>query len=220
VVWGYFYADPKDVAWGSENNPEVFAKIWYDAGGRVDVNYFHVSVPDIEVSASYNGVELKATSTTTNRYIRHYYNDNNSNGTSENSEDGIPASGYSPANNPYSYSTVNNLNIGATINTVEAVGSIDAIWVSGGQDTTARGDQVVWGHFYADPNDVSWGSKNNPELFVKIWFDAAGRIDVNYFHVSVPDIEVYSDYISDGTYNNKGTTIMDDRYIRHEYTRQ
>jgi hypothetical protein len=64
---------------------------------------------------------------------------------------------------------------------------------------------------------VTWGSENNPDLFVKIWFDVSGRIDVNYFHVSVPDIDVYSDYPYDGEYDQCGTTTMDYRYIRHEY---
>lgn len=218
VVWGYFYADPDDVSWGSSNNPEVFAKIWYDASGRVDANFFHVSVPDIEVSSTYGNVPLQGMATTTDRYIRLYYNSDGSSGKSVNTEDGIPVTGYAPSHSPQSYAVINGLNIGATINTVESVGSIDAVWSMGGQDTTARGDQVVWGHFYASPDMVSWGSSNNPELFVKIWFDTSGRIDVNYFHVSVPDIEVYSDYISDGIYDNKGTTIMADRYIRHEYT--
>ena len=40
-----------------------------------------------------------------------------------------------------------------------------------------------------------------------------GRVDVNFFHVSVPDIEVYSDLPDDATYDQKGTTIMDNRYI-------
>jgi hypothetical protein len=74
-----------------------------------------------------------------------------------------------------------------------------------------------WEHFYTNPSDVTWGSENNPDLFVKIWFDVSGRVDVNYFHVSVPDIEVYSDLPDDGTYDQKDTTIMDNRYIRHEY---
>jgi len=78
---------------------------------------------------------------------------------------------------------------------------------------------VVWGHFYASPSDVTWGSENNPDLFVKIWFDVSGRVDVNFFHVSVPDIEGYSALPSDGIYDQKGTTIMDNRYIRHEYWR-
>ena len=104
------------------------------------------------------------------------------------------------------------------INTVEK-GRIDGVWRLGGQDTTVRGDQVVWGLFHASPSDVAWGSSNNPDLFVKIWFDLSGRVDVNYFHVSVPDIEVYSDLPDDGIYDQKGTTIMDNRYIRHEYWR-
>lgn len=74
-------------------------------------------------------------------------------------------------------------------------------------------------HFYASPSDVTWGSSNNPDLFVKIWFDVSGRVDVNFFHVSVPDIEVYSDLPDDSVYDQKGTTIMDNRYIRHEYWR-
>ena len=104
------------------------------------------------------------------------------------------------------------------INTVEK-GPINAVWRLGGQDTTTRGDQVVWGHYYASPSDVTWGSQDNPDLYVKIWFDASGRIDVNFFHVSVPDIEVYSDYPNNSSYDQKGTTIMPDRYIRHEFWR-
>ena len=73
--------------------------------------------------------------------------------------------------------------------------------------------------FYASPNDVTWGSENNPDLFMKIWFDVSGRVDVNFFHVSVPDIEVYSDLPDESNYDQKGTTIMDNRYIRHEYLR-
>ena len=87
------------------------------------------------------------------------------------------------------------------------------MWRLGGQDTTSRGDQVVWGHFYASPTDVTWGSQDNPDLFVKIWFDVSGRVDVNFFHVSVPEIEVYSDLPDEGTYDQHGTTIMDNRYI-------
>ena len=55
---------------------------------------------------------------------------------------------------------------------------------------------------------------------MKIWFDVSGRTDVNFFHVSVPDIEGYSDLPNEGAYDQKGTTIMDNRYIRHEYWRQ
>jgi hypothetical protein len=218
VIWGHFYASPNDVTWGSQNNPDLFAKIWFDHCGRLDVNFFHVSVPDIEVYSDYpydGTVDEQGTTTTDRRYIRQYYEGGQSY-SEENYEDGIPAGGYLPAGDPWGLMTINDLRIGSIINTVEK-GPIDAIWKLGGQDTTARGDQVVWGHFYASPSDVTWGSQDNPDLFVKIWFDESGRVDVNFFHVSVPDIEVYSDLPSDGTYDQRGTTIMADRYIKHEY---
>ena len=218
VIWGHFYASPDDVTWGSQNNPDLFVKIWFDHNGRLDVNFFHVSVPDIDVYSdyAYDGTpDEQGTTTMSRRYIRQYY-ENGQSCSEENYEDGAPPSGYSPTGNPSGYSTINDLRIGSIINTVEK-GPIDAVWHLGGQDTTSRGDQVVWGHFYASPNDVTWGSENNPDLFVKIWFDVSGRVDVNYFHVSVPDIEVYSDLPDEGTYDQQGTTILDNRYIRCEY---
>ena len=81
------------------------------------------------------------------------------------------------------------LKIAAVIHTQDK-GSIEALWHYGGEDKTARGDKVIWGFFYADPQTVAWGSDSNPELYVKIWQDVSGRTDVNFFHVSVPDIEV------------------------------
>ena len=220
VIWGHFYASPFDVTWGSENNPDLFVKIWFDVSGRVDVNFFHVSVPDIEVYSDYlydGTYDQQGTTTMDRRYIRQYY-ENGQSYSDENYEDGNPPSGYSPTGNPFGYSTINDLRIGSIINTVEK-GPIDAVWRLGGQDTTSRGDEVVWGHFYASPTDVTWGSQDNPDLFVKIWFDVSGRVDVNFFHVSVPDIEGYSDLADEGTYDQQGTTIMDNRYIRHEYWR-
>jgi hypothetical protein len=218
VIWGHFYASSSDVSWGSKNNPDLFVKVWFDAGGRVDVNFFHVSVPDIAVYSDYvydGNVNEQGVTTLSRRYIRQYY-ENGQSQSEENFEDGTPPGGYSQTGNPTGYSTINNLRIGSIINTEEK-GAIDAVWQLGGQDTTTRGDEVLWGHFYASPTDVTWGSQNNPDLFVKIWFDAGGRIDVNFFHVSVPDIEVYSDYPDDGNYDTKGTTTMDNRYIRQEY---
>jgi len=218
VIWGYFYADPNDVLWGSENNPELFVKIWFDAGGRIDVNYFHVSVPDIDVYSDYlyDGIAGgNGTATLSRRYIRHYY-ENSKSGFDEQYEDGNPLADDLPKGDPAGSHVIDNLRIGAVIHTVEK-GMRDAVWKQGGQDITERGDTVVWGHFYADPADVSWGSPDNPDLFVKIWFDVSGRTDVNFFHVSVPDIEVFSDLTADGKYDEKGTTAMGNRYIRQEY---
>ena len=219
VIWGHFYASPNDVDWGSSDNPELFVKIWLDVDGRVDVNYFHVSVPDINVSSSYNydGIpDVQGTCTMAKRYIRQYY-ENGVSASDEQIEDGQAPSGVLAQGNPAGVSIINNLRIGAIINTVEAAGAIESLWSQGGEATTASGDQVVWGYFYADPNDVSWGSQDNPEIFAKIWFDASGRIDVNFFHVSVPDIDVCSDFPNDSTYDNKGVAITPNRYIRHEY---
>ncbi len=218
-MWGHFYASPDSVNWGSLQNPDLFVKIWFDRSGRVDVNFFHVSVPDIEVYSDFpydESPDEHGMTTLDTRYVRQYYYKGGSY-MEENYEDGDPATGYWPENDPAGYLTINDLRIGAVINTTGGKGSIDAIWQQGGYDTTPGGHQVLWGYFYASPSDVNWGSKNNPDLFVKIWFDVSGRIDVNYFHVSVPDIEVYSDLPTDDSYDRKGTTIMDDRYIRHEF---
>ncbi|RLC19899.1 MAG: hypothetical protein DRI57_06065 [Deltaproteobacteria bacterium] len=217
VIWGYFYASPDDVSWGSKENPDLFVKIWFDASGRTDVNFFHVSVPEIDVYSDYEydgTADEHGITTMSRRYIRQWY-ENGLSHSDESYEDGIASPWYYPSGNPSGYPTVNNLRIGSVINTDG--GPIDAVWYEGGNSLTAGGHEVLWGYFYASPNDVGWGSRNNPDLFVKVWFDASGRVDVNYFHVSVPDIEVYSDLPSDSSYDEKGTTILDDRYIRHEF---
>lgn len=218
VIWGFFYANPEDVKWGSPQNPDVFVKIWFDHRGRLDVNFFHVSVPEIEVFSDYpyDGTpDAHGITTMDRRYIRQYY-ENSSSYMDESYEDGNPPPGYYAWENPSGYFTTSNLRIGAMIDTDEK-GSLEALWHKGGKDTTAEGDSVIWGYFYANPHDVEWGSADNPELFVKIWFDASGRVDVNFFHVSVPNIEIASDFPSDGSYNHKGTAVLDNRYIRHEY---
>jgi hypothetical protein len=228
VIWGYFHADPEDVSWGSVQNPDVYVKIWFDVNGRIYVNYTHFSVPDIYVYSNYPAGQMYTLDghlTMVQRYVQHYYHQqytDSYNATAEIFPE-YPTGGSQPAGNPVGYATLGDLHIGAVIQT-EPNGPhggervpIEARWRLGGQDTTARGDQVMWGFFYADPEDVSWGSRENPDLFVKIWFDAGGRIDVNFFHVSVPDIEVYSDYPGDGNYGQAGTTTKYDRYIRHEY---
>ena len=215
VLWGHFHANPDDVPWGSENNPDIFVKIWFDISGRVDVNFFHVSVPDIEVYSEFGGKSEHGMTTLSARYIRHYYESGQS-GSEEKIEDGNPLAGDLPTGNPAGHPVIDDLKIGAIIKTVEK-GPVNGVWRLGGQDVTSRGDKVLWGHFYANPFDVAWGSMDNPDLFVKIWFDAGGRTDVNFFHVSVPDIEVFSDLPSDGEYDQRGTTILENRYVRQMY---
>jgi len=220
VIWGYFYASPDDVDWGSPENPDLFVKIWFDHSGRLDVNFFHVSVPDIEVYSDYRYdgvVNETGVATESKRYVKHYY-ENGESFVEVNTEDGISPSGYTQEGRPYGYNTINDLKIGAIIHTMER-GPLNATWYLGGSEETSRGDTVLWGYFYAEPYAVSWGSVNNPEIYVKVWFDVSGRIDVNYFHVSVPEIEVYSDYPDDSDYDQTGVTLMTDRYTRHEFRR-
>ncbi len=218
VIWGHFYASPDDVSWGSRQNPDLFVKIWFDRSGRLDVNFFHVSVPAIEVWSDYpydNMPDEHGVTTLSRRYIRHYY-ENGRNDMDVRYENGEPPPDRQPGGNPSGDSLSNDLNIAAVINTDEN-GPIDAVWCKGGEAETEGGHQVIWGYFHADPGEVNWGDEENPDLFVKVWFDVGGRVDVNFFHVSVPDIEVYSALPHDGTYHQKGTTILDNRYIRHEY---
>jgi len=221
VIWGYFYASPGDVVWGDENNPELFVKIWFDRSGRLDINFFHASVPDIDVFSDYPCGNLfkshhgeQGRTTVFQRYIRQSY-ENGQCHSAKQYEDGNSPIGYCPGGNPSGYAVMNGFKIGALIHTRER-GPVEAAWKSGGQSTTRRGDRVNWGHIYADKAEVSWGGEENPELFVKIWSDINGRTDVNFFHASVPDIEVYSGFGGD-MYEQKGTAILNKRYIRHEY---
>lgn len=221
VIWGHFSASPSDVTWGSENNPDLYVKIWFDVSGRVDVNFFHVSVPDIVVYSDYpydGTIDEQGTTTMETRYIRQYYEGGQSH-SDENIEDGLPSSGSLPLEEPVGQAATSALRTGAIINTVEK-GPVEAIWRLGGQDMTERGDHVIWGFYYASPDDVDWGTENNPDLFFKIWFDVSGRIDVNYFHVSVPDIDIFSDYPSSGAYEQMGKAVMASRYVRHEYQKK
>ncbi len=218
VTWGYFHADPDDVNWGSRQNPDLFVKIWFDRNGRLDVNFFHVSVPDIEVWSDYpyDGTpDTHGVTTLTRRYIRQYHEDGG-HFMEARDEDGLPPDLEPPQGNPPGYYAMNDLHVSAVIQTRER-GPLTARWSRGGEEMTADGHHVLWGHFYASPDEVTWGSPDNPDLFVKIWFDASGRVDVNFFHVSVPEIEVYSDFFGDEIYDEIGTTILDNRYIRHEF---
>ncbi len=216
VIWGYFYANPADVSWGSENNPDAFVKVWYDVSGRIDVNFFHVSVPDIEVtSAMSDNVNGQSNVTTmSKRYARHTYGQ----GTPSSELLDTPETpfGLANANPKHNLVAVQDLQIGALIQTQER-GAIEGVWHLGSTGTTARGDQVAWGFFYASPGDVSWGFENNPEVYVKVWYDVvAKRVDVNFFHVSAPDIDVYSGF-SSGNYDNGSRVTTGDRYTRHVY---
>jgi sugar lactone lactonase YvrE len=215
VIWGYFYADSRDVSWGYEQNPDLFVKIWYDHTGRIDVNFFHVSVPDIEVYSAIREISKLSynRSTMNKRYVRHTYKPSENVSEAEvadTAESAILPVKDNPARNPLPFY---NLGVGTLIQTVEK-GAISGVFKLGGSGNTTAGDQVAWGFFYASPTDVNWGSSDNPDAYVKVWVDHNGRIDVNFFHVSVPDIKVTSGH---DRYEKQGLITMSQRYTRHEY---
>lgn len=222
VIWGLFYANPNDVSWGNKENPELFVKVWFDTSGRIDVNFFHVSVPDIQVYSMKNGGELLfATTTLTKRYARHYFESNGQQGTvTENTDQ--PYNVVRTKYNPTQIEEAPDVSMGVLIDTVEK-GEIFAIMEPGGFGYSQRGDVVTWGHFYVAPKDVSWGNPDNPEVFYKLWFDVSGRIDANFFHVSVPDVTVGSQLIEFGDIEKSYTELKFSvintkfRYARHEY---
>ena len=110
----------------------------------------------------------------------------------------------------------------ATINTEEGqTRDVNARFKLGGMANTPGGDKVLWGYFYVDPLDVGWGNLDNPDLYVKVWVDRTGRIDVNYFHVSVPDMRVetglYDDFSKKpvvGSFASSFATV-NNRYVQH-----
>ncbi len=216
VIWGYFYASPNDVDWGVVENPDLFVKIWYDHRGWVDVNFFHVSVPEIEVYSAMAEIKKEAAynrSTMQKRYVRHTYKPQEGVYESE-VVNTVESPVLSVVDNPLRYPMpFYDLGLGTKIQTEER-GAIDGVWRLGGSGRTPRGDEVAWGFFYANPLEVNWGLSDNPDVYVKVWADVNGRIDVNFFHVSVPDIKVYSGHIG---YEKQGVTTMSQRYTRHEY---
>ena len=57
----------------------------------------------------------------------------------------------------------------------------------------------------------------NPDLFVKAWYDVSGAVFLDFFHVSVPDIDVFSELPVSGPYDNQGTSTLANRLIEHRY---
>jgi len=120
-------------------------------------------------------------------------------------------------NNGYREKINNDLTIVAIVDTPDGyTKDVDTVWRYGGASEDGK---AVWGFFYVDPLHVWWGSYNNPELYVKIWFDPSGRIDVNYFHVSYDNILVRTGvaYDDSGGWigDVKGTATRDQRFVQH-----
>ncbi len=220
VIWGYFYANPTEVTWGNENNPDAFVKIWFDTSGRVDVNFFHVSVPNIEVFSCMKPVNNCSPSnhitTQIKRYARHAYKPKeNKLEVAELLNTPVLGSGKVQDDPKHYLLPFQQVELGGIFQLDDGK-TIEGVWKNGGSGTTGRGDQVAWGYFYADPKDVNWGSEQNPDVYVKFWYDnAENRIDVNFFHVSAPNITVYSGRSK--TYGAATIVTEKERYAQHHY---
>jgi hypothetical protein len=127
--------------------------------------------------------------------------------------------------------TQGKLNIDATIldtyDHSEYSGTFQLKWQEILRDATSGGDFVISGYFYADPADVSWGSKANPEVYVKIWFSSNGILNLNFFHVGLFEVQISSLFndkttkeIVGGKDNDKTKISISNpawRYLRHDY---
>ena len=221
IIWGYFYADPSDVSWGDSQNPELFVKIAI-LNDWVNVNYFHVTRPDIMVYTDYpydGNVDAADTATgpessqPSYRFIEHTFENNVLTNKRRLFEDGNPPAGDYVTGSPTGTMIDNGLlRIGSIIKPTGM--SFNGRWKLGGTVETPL--KIIWGYFYADPSDVSWGDSQNPELFVKI-ANQGSWINVNYFHVSGATIETYSSKTPSGSYQNGGTAGLDNRFIEFTY---
>jgi hypothetical protein len=219
AIWGYLYADPNIFDWADKNNPEVFVKVWFDPSGRIDVNFFHVSGSEIRVEVlsglKDNQAGEASIVTAQERYARHVFE---SNGSTRAELLDTPDKGFvKSSGTPRAHGLpVKTAQIGAVIHT-EDKGDLQAAWHLGGSSTTSRGDEVAWGFFYADPSQIGWGFENNPDVYVKVWYDAQDkRLDVNFFHVSAPNISVYSG-ATPSRYDSMTRITTRERYTRHHY---
>ncbi len=209
MIWGYFHANPNDVSWGDEENPDVFVKIQIDREGTF-VDFFHVSVPDINVFSDCpydDAVDKRDTTTMTRRHVRQSYETSQRGNSEPKMRDSHSPHPAKSAEFQFAHSDF-RIRAGAVIHTDQ--GTTDATWHFGGQNTLPRGDQSFWGYFCS-------GKKENPDVFVKLWLDACGSIDVNFFQASASDIEVHSKFSKDDQHKNQTTRIADDKYVRHVY---
>jgi hypothetical protein len=92
-------------------------------------------------------------------------------------------------------------------------------WKMIGTDIMESGDQVVSGYFYADPDDFSYGSEYNPELFVKIYIDVNGWCNIAFNHVSVDPISIDSRHIrsASSVMERTGIATLSKRLVEHQY---
>jgi hypothetical protein len=99
-----------------------------------------------------------------------------------------------------------------------AAGDFTLIWKEVGRDSTPSGDKVVSGYFYADPAEFAYGSRYNPEVFVKIYAAANGWANIAFNHVTVDNVDIYSAHQYEGSPEQSGIVTLDSRLAEHSYT--
>ena len=212
VISGYFYADPNDFAYGSQYNPELFVKIYVATNGWCNIAFNHVTVDNVDVYSAhyYAGSPMQSTTATlTHRLVEHQYN-------GVGIDTALQTLGEGSATSSSGYTLTSDLWAKAILQ--PATGSVNLIWKEVGTDTTPSGDRVVSGYFYADPDDFTYGSVYNPEVFVKVYIAANGWANIAFNHVTVDDVDLSSAHEFSGLADQSGTAKLDSRLVEHQYT--
>ena len=214
VVSGYFYADPKDFAYGSQYNPEAFVKVYVASNGWANIAFNHVTVDEIDVLSANNftgQADQSGVADLNNRLVEHQYTDVSLD--PESASGGSPSSAV-PSGGGYSIGS----NLWSSARLITSVGNIVLVWKEIGTDITPSGDKVISGYFYADPKDFAYGSPANPEAFVKIYIATNGWANIAFNHVTVDRIQIDSAHNYAGSPNQSGTVTMAGRLLEHQYT--
>ena len=209
VISGYFYADPKDFAYGSEFNPELFVKIYIAKNGWCNIAFNHVTVDYVSVYSMSGGESQSSTATLNTRLVEHQYN-----GVSIDSSLQITGETINTSSNQ-GYILSSGLWAKAVLQ--PSTGAVNLIWKAVGTDITPSGDTVISGYFYADLNDFAYGSVYNPEIFVKVYISKNGWCNIAYNHVTVDDVTIYSAHNYDGVADQTGSTTLSNRLVEHQY---
>ena len=213
VISGYFYADPNEFAYGSQYNPEVFVKIYIDAGGWCNIAFNHVTVDPVTVSSAhqYAGTaDRSGSATMESRLVQHEYT-GVAIDTSKQSTGGASGSAGGPG-----YTLGSDLWSKAVLQ-VEG-NPVTLIWKEVGTDTTPSGAKVISGYFYADPAAFAYGSQYNPEVFVKVYIDPSGWTNMAFNHVTVDPVSIGSAHGYAGAADQSGTLTLSGRLLEHVYT--
>jgi len=213
VISGYFYADPKDFAYGSRYNPEVFVKIYTAKNGWCNIAFNHVTVDNVTVYSGHQyagAAQQTGTILLSKRLAEHQYNgvviQNTPRG------NGVLA----PVSIDAGYTLTSGLWAKAILQ--PSIGPVTLIWKEVGSDITPSGDKVVSGYFYADPGDFAYGSEFNPEVFVKVYIAKSGWCNIAFNHVTVDNVGISSALNYAGTANKNGTASLSGRLVEHSYT--